>query len=76
MAGTAKRLKSAAFLPDESIPVNGTRVGCYVIHYSDEDLKKPREGLKEDTTFWIDKSRELVLKTITPAESYMGIRRH
>ncbi|MGO8793963.1 MAG: redoxin family protein [Candidatus Sulfotelmatobacter sp.] len=73
MAGTAKRLKSAAFLPDESISVNGAVVECYVIHYSEEDLKKPREGLKEDDTLWIDKSRKLVLKTFTRTDSYMVI---
>lgn len=72
-ASRAHRLKSATFLPDETISVNGNRVECYVVHYSDQDFKTRRNDLKEDETLWIDKSRRVVIKTLRHMETYMRI---
>jgi len=62
LAHRADRVKSATFLPDESISVDGKSTDCYVIHYFDEP--SPRSAIEYEWTVWIDKSRKLVLKTV------------
>jgi len=71
LARRAHRLKSATFLPDEAISVNGKSVECYVVHYSDKDLKTSQTDTKQDDILWIDKSREVVLKTLSRMETHM-----
>jgi thiol-disulfide isomerase/thioredoxin len=71
VARRARRLKSATFLPDETISIDDRSFDCYVVHYSDADLKNPREDFKQDETIWIDKSRKLVLKTLSRTETHM-----
>ncbi|MFZ0770869.1 MAG: TlpA family protein disulfide reductase [Candidatus Sulfotelmatobacter sp.] len=77
IARRAHRLKSAAFLPDETISVNGGSIECYVIHYSEKDFKTLRnDDLKQDDTLWIDKSRKLVIKTLSRMETYILTEAH
>jgi thiol-disulfide isomerase/thioredoxin len=77
MAHLAHRLKSAVFLPDETLSVNGREVECYAIHYSDKDFKTLRgDDLKQEETVWIDKSRRVVIKTLNKMESYMFMEPH
>ena len=71
LAHQAHRLKSAAFLPDETISINGKNAQCYVIHYSDKDFKTRDYRLNQDVTLWIEKSRKVVLKTVTRMETYI-----
>jgi thiol-disulfide isomerase/thioredoxin len=69
MARRARHLKSATFLPDETISVDGKSVECYVVRYSGEDLKTKKNDLKEDVTLWIEKSRKVVRKTLSQLDS-------
>jgi len=76
MAGRAHRLKSAAFLADETISLDGKSSECYVIRYSDKDFKTRRDDLKEEMTIWIEKSRKVVLKTTNQMEAYILTESH
>ena len=61
-------LKSASFLPEETISVAGRSLDCYVVHYTDEDFRKPGK-YKEEGTIWIDKETKLVAKIFTRNQS-------
>lgn len=76
VAHRAHRLKSAAFLPDETIQVNGKGAECYVVHYSDQDFKTVDFRLKQDMTVWIEKSHKVVLRTLSRVETSMLIDSH
>ena len=52
LAHNADSVKSAAFLPDESIPLNGKKVDCYVVHYVDDSVDS---DVRFEWTVWIDK---------------------
>ena len=54
-------VKSATFLPDETISVDGKSVDCYVVHYLTEPSRTG--DFTFEWTYWIDKSRKLVVKT-------------
>ena len=69
-------LKSASFLPDETISVNGKSVPCYVIRYSSEDLQKKYKDDVNEWTLWIDKSRKVVLKTYSQGVTQMRTGSH
>jgi thiol-disulfide isomerase/thioredoxin len=64
----ADRMKSATYLPDETISVNGKSVACYVVHYADQPSQTGE--LSRVETLWIDKSRKLVVKSINRGETY------
>jgi thiol-disulfide isomerase/thioredoxin/outer membrane lipoprotein-sorting protein len=68
IAHRADRLTSAAFLPDETISINGKNIECYVARYIDEPAQK---DLKFEWTVWIDKSRKVVVKTVKRGNSYV-----
>jgi len=70
-AHRADRLKSAALLGQETVPVGGRKVRCYVVHYSDDDLKKKRDDLKSEWTIWIDKENKTVVKTLNREHTYL-----
>jgi thiol-disulfide isomerase/thioredoxin/outer membrane lipoprotein-sorting protein len=69
MAHRADRLTSAAFLPDETIAVSGKNVECYVVRYTDESAQK--NDVKFEWTVWIDKSRKVVVKSLSRGDSYV-----
>jgi thiol-disulfide isomerase/thioredoxin len=70
MARRARRLRSARFLPDETISVDGKSTECYVVHYSDQDLKTTRRDLQEEVTLWIEKLHKVLLKTLSRTDTY------
>jgi len=68
IAHQSDSLKSASFLPDETIAVGGRNVDCYVVHYSDADYRTtPKHKL--EWTLWIDKSNKTVVKTASREQS-------
>ncbi len=70
LARLADSVKSATFLPDENILVNGRSIACYVVHLGSDDLKTKLADRKEEQTIWIDKSRKVVVKTLIADQSY------
>jgi thiol-disulfide isomerase/thioredoxin len=68
LAHKADRVKSAAFLPDESIAVNGKNIDCYVVHYVDDSVDS---DVRLEWTVWIDKSRKVIVKTFSRGETYV-----
>ena len=73
LAHNADSVKSAAFLPDESIPLNGKKVDCYVVHYVDDSVDG---DVRFEWTVWIDKSRKVVVKTFSHGETYVLTMAH
>lgn len=70
LAHLADALKSAAFLPEKTISVDGKSLNCQVAHSTDDDFPKARK-YQEEGTVWIDKQTELVAKVFTRAETEM-----
>jgi len=67
----ASRLKSATFLADEKVMVNGRSIECYVVRFTDDDFKTKRpDGEKTEETIWIDKSRKVIVKRASRSDSY------
>ncbi len=71
LAGEAHRLNSASYLPDEVISVDGRMIECYVVRYSSDDYKTKKQDFKQERTIWIDKSRKLIVRTVTHADTYL-----
>lgn len=71
MAHRPDHLKSATLLPEETISIAGKEVACYVVRYSQDDLKTTRPDLKEDWTLWISKETRTVVKTLSHAQTYL-----
>jgi outer membrane lipoprotein-sorting protein len=69
----ASRLKGARYLPDETISVDDRQTECYVVRYSNEDLKIRNPDYPQESTVWIDKSRGVVVKSFTHGEAHMMI---
>jgi thiol-disulfide isomerase/thioredoxin/outer membrane lipoprotein-sorting protein len=63
-------LKSASFLPDEMIVLDGRSIECRVVHFTDADFKTRAQDLKTEKTVWIDKARNLVVKTASRTDAY------
>lgn len=73
LARLSKRLKSATALPDETISMDGHRLDCHVVRYTEDDLKTRRghSDFKETRTIWIDKLRNVIVKTTEQEQTYM-----
>jgi thiol-disulfide isomerase/thioredoxin len=69
LAHKADRVKSAAFLPDETITVNGKSVECYVVQYVDDSQQ--HSDVRFEWTVWVDESRKVVVKTFSRGETYV-----
>jgi thiol-disulfide isomerase/thioredoxin len=67
----ADRLKSATYLPDETIVVNGTNMECYVVHY----FVAPTEHnqLSSEWTLWIDKTHKLLRKSLSTQHEVLSL---
>jgi thiol-disulfide isomerase/thioredoxin len=76
LAHRVDAVKSAAFLPDETISVHGRTVECYVVRYSDDNFRTRQNALKQEWTLWIDKSRKIVVKSISTAQTYTLTEAH
>jgi len=61
-------LKSAHFLPDESISVNGKNVGCRVVTFTGDDYLKPQTDNSKET-LWIDRQTGLLVKDVSESDS-------
>jgi len=66
----ADALKSASFLPQQTISVGEKSLHCYVVHYTDDDFQKSAK-YKEEATIWIDQETDRVVKVFTRRESEM-----
>jgi thiol-disulfide isomerase/thioredoxin len=64
LAHRADVLKSTAFLPDETISVGGRSVECQVVHYAGDDFKAQHLARSRESTVWIDKSRNVIVKIL------------
>jgi peroxiredoxin/outer membrane lipoprotein-sorting protein len=58
----ANKLKSAKLLREEAVEIQGGRVDCYVVEAEYEPLPGREERPK---TFWIDKTRNIVLREVS-----------
>ncbi len=72
----AKALKSASWLPEETISVNGHPIECYVVHFGEDDRKTRHHDGKQEETVWIDKSRKIVVKALKREDTYFMIGSH
>lgn len=66
-------LKAASFLPDETIEVGGRSVECRVVHFTTADFRTRKPGITTDETVWIDKARNLIVKTANHGNAYLMI---
>lgn len=66
-------LKSASFLPDQTIVLDGRSMECRVVHFTEADFRTARPGNKIDETVWIDKARNVIVKTSSHGDSYTMI---
>lgn len=71
LAHRTDHMKSASFLPEQTISLDGRDIACYVVRYSEEDLKVKREDLKQDWTLWISKEDNTIVKTLSHAQTYL-----
>ena len=63
LAAMARDLKSAELLPDATLEVAGKPVVCAVVRVRSADLQRPNPNFSTEKTIWIDKQREVVVKT-------------
>jgi thiol-disulfide isomerase/thioredoxin len=56
--------KSAHFLPEETILIDDRRIACLVVTFGPADLRKPFPSASTSQTFWIDKERRVVVKSL------------
>jgi thiol-disulfide isomerase/thioredoxin len=71
LAHRADHLKSAAFLSEQTITVGAREIPCYVVHYTEQDLKTKHDDLKEDLTLWVSKQDKIVVKTLSREETFL-----
>jgi len=65
------RLKSASFLPDEAVVLDGRSIVCRVVSFTEADFKAVKPGQKNEETVWVDKSRNVVVKTASRGDSHI-----
>jgi thiol-disulfide isomerase/thioredoxin/outer membrane lipoprotein-sorting protein len=73
MQSMVKRLKSAEFIADEKLAMDGHPVRCRVIHVRNTDEKRVDPNYKYDKKIWIDADRNVVLKIMEKADSFLLI---
>jgi thiol-disulfide isomerase/thioredoxin len=57
--------RSAHFLPDETISPDGQPRACFVVTFGPDDLRNPFPYARTTHTFWIDKERRVILKSLS-----------
>jgi thiol-disulfide isomerase/thioredoxin len=65
----AQHYKSATRLPDEVVTMKGQSVSCYVILLRAADRKRADPDYASEKTLWIDKTREVIVKTVEHAHT-------
>ena len=71
LAHMADRITSAKLLHDETLVVNGNKVKCYVVHY---EFPGRDQAPGYEWTVWIDKTRKVIVRTVSRGQSYMMTR--
>jgi thiol-disulfide isomerase/thioredoxin len=64
LGNLAKSLRSAEFLPEGTLTVNGQPVTCLVVRVQNSDEKRMRGSYPFEKTIWIDKQHEIILKIV------------
>ena len=62
LAQIAGNLKSASYLPDETLIVGDKKLDCYVINISEADFKTHLPFATRRSKLWIDKERHFIVK--------------
>lgn len=62
LAQIAGNLKSASYLPDETLTVGDKKLDCYVINISEADFKTHLPFAARQSRLWIDKERHYIVK--------------
>ncbi|HXX24850.1 MAG TPA: TlpA disulfide reductase family protein [Terriglobia bacterium] len=62
--------KSASFLPDETVAVGGRSIECRVVRFTGADFISRKPDYKVEETVWVDKSRNLIVKTVLRIDGY------
>jgi thiol-disulfide isomerase/thioredoxin/outer membrane lipoprotein-sorting protein len=66
---TGASLKSAHFLPEETITIGSRTVTCIVVEYSSDDFRSQSPGSTTKTKTWIDKGKKTIVKTFSTTDS-------
>jgi len=69
LATMSDSIKSAHFLKDAAVSIEGHRVSCFVVTFGPEDLLKPFPSGRTTQTIWIDKARKTIVKTLVVSDS-------
>lgn len=62
LAQIASNLKSANYLPDETVTIKDKKFECYVINIAEADFKTHLPYATRQSTLWIDKDRLVIVK--------------
>ena len=69
LALTGASLKSAHFLPEETITIGSRTVTCIVVEYGSDDFRSQSLGSTTKTKTWIDKGKKTIVKTFSSTDS-------
>ncbi len=72
LANLATTYKAAALLADAEVELNGKHVPCYVVRVTHSDATHATADLTFETTIFIRKTDETVLKSITREHGFFG----
>ena len=65
------RLRSASLLPDQTVTIEGREIDCSVVRFTQDDMKSVSSpNAKTAQTIWIDKVRQVIVKTETRSDSF------
>jgi thiol-disulfide isomerase/thioredoxin len=71
---TVVHLRSASLLPDQTVTVDGRRIDCSVVRFTQDDMKSASSAdAKITQTIWIDKIRQVIVKTKTRSDIFTAL---
>ena len=62
LASMGKMYKSATRLPDAEIEIDGKHISCYLVQLKSSDERRKRADELAESTLWIDKVKDIVVK--------------
>jgi thiol-disulfide isomerase/thioredoxin/outer membrane lipoprotein-sorting protein len=65
--------KSASFLPDEIVVLDGRSIECRVVRFKAADIISRKPDAKVEQTVWVDKSRNLIVRIASRIDGYRVI---
>lgn len=68
LATVGDSVKSAHFLAEETISIGDHRVTCLVVTFGPADLRTPFPYARTTRTFWIDRERSIIVKSLLVSE--------